>query len=81
MAMTNVYPLPTEEVYIAGLDWKFDWSMKDVRRVEKMWKDGFHISDISKTVKRDMDEVAILIMDRVKKGKIKKRAGGVLGEH
>lgn len=80
MAMKNVYPLPTKNVYIACLDWKFDWGMDEVKVVEKMWKEGKSISDISRAVKRDTNEVAVLIMDRAAKGKIKKRPGGVFGK-
>ena len=79
MAMKNVYPLPTKNVYIACLDWRFDWEMDEVKVVEKMWKEGKSISDIAKVVKRNTNEVAVLIMDRAAKGKIKKRPGGVFG--
>jgi hypothetical protein len=43
------------------------------------WNSGYHISEIAEKVNRIIDEVAILIMDLVRKGKIEERKGGVFG--
>ena len=43
------------------------------------WDEGKHIADIAEYMKRDQDEVAVLIMHLARRGKIEKRKTGVLG--
>ena len=73
---------PQKELYIALLDLDFSWYPDEVEQVEKSWRNGLHIIDIAKQVGRDTDEVAILLMDLVRRKRIKKRWGGAYGtEH
>jgi len=70
---------PKEELYIALSDLDFFWFPEEVEQVEKSWRNGLHIIDIAKQVGRDTDEVAILLMDLVRRKRIKKRRGGAYG--
>ena len=65
--------------YIACFDLDFSWSEKQVKRVIAYWNSGYHIAEIAKKVDRIIDEVAILIIDLVRKEKITERPGGVFG--
>jgi fructose-1,6-bisphosphatase/sedoheptulose 1,7-bisphosphatase-like protein len=65
-------------LYIACEDMDFVWSEKDVSRFDFFWNNGLGIEKIAKRLKRDIDEVVILIMDRARKGYIKPRKGGLM---
>lgn len=70
---------PHTKLIIALDDMDFSWFPAEVNKVKSLWDFGWHIADIAKTVKRNQDEVALLIMHLARKGKIQKRKGGVLG--
>lgn len=70
---------PQSELIIALDDIDFSWFRAEVEKVKKLWAYGWHIADIAKQMKRDIDEVAVLIMHLARKGKITKRGRGVLG--
>ena len=68
-------------VYVALEDVNFIWcEITEIPIVEKMWREGVPIWEIAERVGRDPDKVAILIMDRVRKGLLRSRPGGVFGE-
>ncbi|MNY77987.1 hypothetical protein D3C86_2180650 [compost metagenome] len=56
------------------------WDEREARKLDEMWKKGYDIEVIAETLERDCDEVAILIIDRARKGKIKARETGVFGK-
>jgi hypothetical protein len=66
-------------VYIALEDCNFDWSISDLNKFKRMWNAGASIFEIAKTLRRSKIEVAILIIDQGKKGKIEHRKGGLFG--
>lgn len=66
-------------LYIAGESLDFIWDERDVCLIDRMWEQGLSIYDIARSFGRDPDEVAILIIDRSRLGKIKPRKGGVYG--
>ena len=67
-------------VYVALEDVNFIWcEITEIPIVEKMWREGAPIWEIAERVERDVDEVALLIMDRVRKGQIKPRPRGAYG--
>lgn len=68
-----------DNIYIALEDLDFIWSRKEVRQFDCMWEQGLGVHDIAKVLGRDPDEVFILAMDRVRKGAISKRPGGIYG--
>lgn len=57
----------------------FDWDSGAVDVFDQLWNEGRSISYIAEAFERDIDEVAILAIDRVRKGFIKKRPGGAYG--
>jgi hypothetical protein len=59
------------------LEW--EWEDKLVCVVEQMWADGYSAYRIAEELKKDPDEVLILLIDRARKGYINKRPGGVFG--
>jgi len=68
-------------VYVALEDVNFIWcEITEIPIVEKMWREGAPIWEIAERVGRDPDEVAILIMDRVRKRFLRPRPGGVFGK-
>lgn len=58
---------------------EFAWEFEDVKRFDAMWNDGESVWSIAEKLGRDPDEVAILVIDRKRKGKIAIRSGGVFG--
>lgn len=67
-------------VYIACEDLDFIWREQDVAKVERLWREGYDIRFIANAVRRKVDEVAILIMDRARCGVLKLRPTGVFGK-
>jgi len=67
-------------VYIACEELNFLWREQDVAEVERLWREGYDIRAIAKAVRRHVDEVTILIMDRARCGEIKRRPTGVFGK-
>ena len=70
---------PKSELVIILEDLDFSWYANEIDKVKSLWKYGWHIKDIAKTVKRDQDEVAMLIMHLARQGRIRRRRMGVLG--
>lgn len=70
---------PQEELIVALDDLDFSWFPVEVNKVKKLWSFGWHIADIAKHMKRDPDEVAVLIMHLARQGRIRRRRMGVLG--
>jgi hypothetical protein len=70
---------PKQKLVIALDDLDFTWLPSEIALVKTMWDFDYHIADIAAKVKRDQDEVAVLIMHLARKEKIAKRKTGVLG--
>lgn len=58
---------------------EFGWSNEDVERFDQLWHEGYPIWDIADILKRDVDEVAILLIDRARRKKVKNRKNGAFG--
>ena len=67
-------------LYIACEDLDFIWREQDVAEVERLWREGYDIRFIAKSVRRNIDEVVLLIIDRARCGEIKRRPTGVFGK-
>lgn len=67
-------------IYIACEDMEFVWREQDVAEVERMWHEGYDIRFIAKAVRRNIDEVVLLIMDRARQGLLMPRPTGVFGK-
>lgn len=57
-----------------------DFTGEELKEVARLWKNGVHLGVIAEKVKRDPDDIAILIISLVRRGKVKKRTGGAYGE-
>lgn len=55
------------------------WYLHDIDAFEHMWDQGLSLDDISKALKRDYDEVALLAIDRARHGHIEYRPNGIWG--
>ena len=71
---------PQEKLYIALSELDFSWYPGELEQVAQFWRDGLPVADIAEKMERDIDEVAVLIMDLARKNKIRRRKNGVLGE-
>lgn len=75
---------PRRKTYIA-LDnlrddiWTWDY-FSEVRPFDQMWREGKPFWEIAEELKRKPDAVLILAIDRILKGAIKPRPGGVFGK-
>lgn len=67
------------ELYIDLNDFELAWELKDVRKFDELWKKGLSLQQLAERFNRDLDEIAIHVIDRVRKGKIRKRENGYLG--
>jgi hypothetical protein len=68
-----------EKPYEACADLHRNWYPDEITRFIKMWNAGHCITKIAAEFKRDVDEVALLIIDRKRKGRIEDRPGGAYG--
>ena len=71
---------PREELYIALSELDFSWYPGEVEQVARLWRKGLHIAEIAERMERDIDEVAILIMDLARRGIVEPRKNGAMGE-
>ena len=60
-------------------DINFLWIDTEIEKVIKLWNRGTGIKDISKAIKRDGDEVFLLLLHLARNGEINKRNGSVWG--
>jgi len=65
--------------YLVGEDEDLRWDLNKVLNFDFLWNEGHSLQDIANYFKRDIDEVAYLVIDRAKKGKIKPRKNGIFG--
>lgn len=72
--------IPEAPCYIALSDLNFDWDHSEVIKFENLWNKGLSLQEIAFKLKRNQDEIAVIILDRARKGKIKKRKNGIFGE-
>lgn len=51
----------------------FGWSYDEVLEFERLWNEGYNLTQIAKYFKRLEEEVLMLVIDRSMKGAIKRR--------
>ena len=68
---------PKQQLVIALDDLDLSWYPGEAETVRRLCGYGWHISDIAKYVRRDIDEVAVLIMHLARQKKIQGRKKGV----
>lgn len=67
-------------IYVACEEVDMIWDERDVTAFDSMWNEGFSIDDIASSFERDVDEVALLVMDRARNGYISKRKNAFRGK-
>lgn len=66
-------------IYTALEELDFTWDWDDVTAFDRMWALGWDCGRIAKELGRDPDEIALLVIDRARAGKIQRRPGGWFG--
>ena len=75
----DVLKLRPKELYIACEDMDFSWYTEEIKYVIGGWEEGLNIYEIAEELKRDPDEVLLLLIDLAKKEKILPRKDGIYG--
>lgn len=70
---------PRERLHIALEDLDLSFTRAEVAAVIEGWRRGDHVADIADRIRRDPDEVAVLLIDLARCGRIARRQGGVFG--
>lgn len=66
--------------YIALMDLEFGFDpFYEVALFRDMWREGYSIYSIASCFKRDPDEMLVLYIDQIRKGRISERPGGLGG--
>ncbi|MBG9938524.1 MULTISPECIES: helix-turn-helix domain containing protein [Bacillus] len=65
------------KLYIALEELDMFWDEDDVWRVQEAWNNNESVFAIGQRIERDPDEVALLLMDLARKGRIEKRVIGL----
>lgn len=67
--------------YLLFENMNLTFTKAEVKKFDYLWKEGLCINDIAKYLKRDINEVNLLVFDRSAKGRIQKRKGGLHGTY
>ena len=68
-----------EPIHIACEELNFTWREPQLITFREMWAEGWDVRVIARRLGRKPEEVAILVMDQARTGKIKKRPTGIFG--
>ena len=69
-----------QKIYLACENMNFIWGEAEVLEFEKLWRAGCGLFEIADKLRRDPDEVALLVIDRSRQLRIKPRLGGIWGD-
>lgn len=50
---------------------KFIWTQREVEKFRALWEVGLSIYEIAEQMNEDPDDIALLVIDQAKKGKIR----------
>lgn len=67
------------DLYIIGEDMNLLMEGREAAEFDNAWKQGLSLYDIARALRRDPDEVAVIVIDRRRRGFIKNRPGGLHG--
>lgn len=70
---------PAERLHIACEDLDLSFTAQEVWDVIRWWNEGLSYDAMADGLDRDADEVAILLIDLARSGRIQKRRGGCRG--
>lgn len=66
--------------YIVLQDMEFGYTPEEIEEFDELWNAGISLWDIAKRFKRDPDEMVLVVLDRIRKGALGKRKGGLFGD-
>lgn len=75
-------PPDFKKCYIPLMDdphFEWRWEEELVLAADQMWQLGYSPFKMASVLDRDPDEILILLVDRLRKEKIRMRAGGIIG--
>lgn len=76
-------PQPRAKKYIPlenDFDFHWEWALEEKRAVVAGWRKGASVWALAEQLKRDPDELMLLLIDLSRRGKIKPRPGWVWGK-
>lgn len=56
--------------HVILLDSKFVWQQREIEQFRELWEQKLSIYQIAERMKEDPDNIALLVIDQVQKGKI-----------
>jgi hypothetical protein len=68
-----------DKPYEACADLNRNWYPDEITRFIKMWNAGDCITRIAAELKKDVDEIVLLVIDQKRRGRIEERPGGAYG--
>lgn len=68
-----------EDTIIILDDLEFTWEIDDIKKVKSLWDSGQSIENITAAVKREGDEVFLLLLHLARHEKISQRVGYIWG--
>jgi hypothetical protein len=68
-----------DKPYEVCTDMNRNWYQDEITRFIKMWNAGDCITEVAAELKKEVDEVALLVIDQKRKGRIEDRPGGAYG--
>lgn len=72
--------LREDDVVIILQDIEFAWNKKDISKVKKMWDENYSFKEILKEIKREGDELFLLLLHLARRNQIKEREGFIWGK-
>lgn len=72
--------LREDDVVIILQDIEFAWNKKDISKVKQMWNENYSFKEILKEIKREGDELFLLLLHLARKNQIKERVGFIWGK-
>ena len=76
----NINKLREDDVVIILQDIEFAWNKKDISKVKKMWDENYSFKEILKEIKREGDELFLLLLHLARRNQIKEREGFIWGK-
>jgi len=70
---------PREALVIAGERWDLSFTRSEVKGLREMWSAGISLPDIAAQMKRQQEEIAVMVMDLAQTALIGSREDGVYG--
>lgn len=64
-------------IYIALEELDFIWDVDEVTMFRQLWREGASINELEEKLDRSQDDIAALILDQARKGKIQQRPMGL----